>query len=50
MFFKGRYCIDGSWPRSKTPYLDYRIINFAKNNPKSNEVNLKIQSYFLENT
>ena len=31
----------------RPPYLDYRIINFAKNNPKSNEVNLKNTKLFL---
>lgn len=31
----------------RPPYLDYRIINFAKNNPESNEVNLKNTKLFL---
>jgi len=31
----------------RPPYLDYRIINFAKNNPGSNEVNLKNTKLFL---
>ena len=31
----------------RPPYLDYRIINFAKNNPRSNEVNLKNTKLFL---
>ena len=31
----------------RPPYLDYRIINFAKNNPASNEVNLKNTKLFL---
>jgi asparagine synthase (glutamine-hydrolysing) len=31
----------------RPPYLDYRIINFAKNNPESNAVNLKDTKLFL---
>ena len=31
----------------RPPYLDFRIINFAKNNPESNEVNLKNTKLFL---
>jgi len=31
----------------RPPYLDYRIINFAKNNPTSNAVNLKDTKLFL---